>query len=153
MVAVKSYLLLGACLLTSASAASPTVRSKAGTFHGRYLPQFDQDLYLGIKYAPKPVRFAPAELIEDAPYKHFNVTQYGLDCTGYGSDTNLLVAANWTKMGEDCLHLNIVKPKTKETNLPVLLWIYGGGWQQGATSDPRYAVFERDERPEVNSGV
>ena len=41
-------------------------------------------------------------------------------------------------MGEDCLHLNIVKPRTDQTHLPVLLWIYGGGWQQGATSDPRY---------------
>lgn len=25
----------------------------------------------------------------------------------------------------------------EETLLPVLAWIYGGGYQQGATSDPR----------------
>jgi carboxylesterase type B len=114
------------------------VHSQAGVFQGRYLPEFDQDLYLGIKYAPKPVRFAPAELMVDSPKKHLNVTQYGVDCRGYGSDTNLLVAGGWTQMGEDCLHLNIVKPRTKDKQMPVLLWIYGGGWQQGATSDPRY---------------
>lgn len=133
-------LILGACLLPSISAsAAPVVHSKAGTFHGRYLREFDQDLYLGIKYAPKPVRFAPAELNKDAPGTNINATQYGLDCTGYGSDTTTLVNGGWTKMGEDCLHLNIVKPTTKDKRLPVLLWIYGGGWQQGATSDPRYA--------------
>ncbi|KAF1849536.1 lipase 3 precursor [Cucurbitaria berberidis CBS 394.84] len=138
MVAIQTFLLFGVCLVAHAATISPVVRSRGGIFHGRYLPQFNQVLYLGVKYAPKPVRFAPAELIKDTPGQHFNVTQYGLDCKGYGSDTNLLVAANWTKMGEDCLHLNIIKPKSRETGLPVLLWIYGGGWQQGATSDPRY---------------
>jgi acetylcholinesterase len=132
-----SSCLAGACLATSTLAAHPIVHSKAGIYHGRYLPESDQDLFLGIKFAPKPVRFAPAELIPDAPDTYHNVSQYGLDCYGYGSDTNTLVASNFTSMGEDCLHLNIVKPKVNEMNLPVLLWIYGGGWQQGATSDPR----------------
>ncbi|KAF2676326.1 alpha/beta-hydrolase [Lentithecium fluviatile CBS 122367] len=136
MIALQ-WFLLASCVLP-ALATSPVTRSKAGIFHGRYLSEFDQDLYLGIKFAPKPVRFAPATLSEDAPRTHFNATQYGVDCTGYGSDTTKLVAGGWTTLGEDCLHLNIIKPKTKEKNLPVLLWIYGGGWQQGATSDPRY---------------
>jgi acetylcholinesterase len=120
-----------------ASATSPVVHSKAGVFHGRHLPEFGQDLYLGIKYAPKPVRFAPSALSEDTPQVNRNATLYGTDCHGYGGDTTLLVKQGWTKLGEDCLHLNIVKPQTNETGLPVLLWIYGGGWQQGATSDPR----------------
>jgi acetylcholinesterase len=130
--------ILTVCLFPFASAISPIVHSSAGVFHGRYLPEFEQDLYLGIKYAPKPERFAPSVLSKDAPRHHYNVTTYGIDCHGYGSDTNLLVKQGWTKLGEDCLHLNIVKPRTNETNLPVLLWVYGGGWQQGATSDPRY---------------
>ena len=138
MVLLNAYLLLGAALPIAIASQPPIVQSDAGVFHGRYLPEFEQDLYLGIKFAPKPVRFAPATLIENTPNKHFNVSQYGLDCTGYGSDTNTLVAGGYTKMGEDCLHLNIVKPRTEEQGLPVLLWIYGGGWQQGATSDPRY---------------
>lgn len=134
-------LLLGASLATGTLAATPVVRSQAGIFQGRHLAEFNQDLFLGIKFAPKPIRFAPATLIADAPTKYVNATQYGIDCKGYGSDTNLLVVQNWTKLGEDCLHLNIVRPTTEQKTLPVLLWIYGGGWQQGATSDPRY-VFE-----------
>lgn len=133
-------LLLGISAITYASPARPIVQSDVGVFHGRYLPEFDQDLFLGVKYAPKPIRFAPAQLIKSARHEHFNATQYGVDCQGYGSDTDLLVKEGWTKMGEDCLHLNIIKPHTNETDLPVLLWIYGGGWQQGATSDPRYLL-------------
>jgi acetylcholinesterase len=129
--------LAGACFATRTLATPPIVHSKAGIYHGRYLPEFNQDLFLGVKFAPKPVRFAPAELVLDAPDSYHNATQYGLDCYGYGSDTNTLVAGNWTNMSEDCLHLNIVRPRVNETDLPVLLWSYGGGWQQGATSDPR----------------
>lgn len=134
-----SQLLLLYCsfVLVTATVQQPVVNSRAGIFHGRYLPEFEQDLYLGIKYAPKPVRFTPAEMSKDAPKTRFNVTQYGLDCTGYGSDTTRLVKQGWTKLGEDCLHLNIIKPRTKRKALPILLWIYGGGWQQGSTSDPR----------------
>lgn len=126
-----------ALLLAVVAAKTAVVSSNAGIFHGQYLPEFEQDIFLGIKYAPQPPRFAPSTLALDAPHEHFNVTHYGTDCTGYGLDTNLLVQQRWTELGEDCLHLNIVKPKTNETELPVLLWIYGGGWQQGATSDPR----------------
>ncbi|KAF2822000.1 lipase 3 precursor [Ophiobolus disseminans] len=136
---VSSFLfILGLFTVSHVHAASPVVQSKAGVYHGRYLSEFDQDLFLGVQYAPKPLRFAPSELARNTPGKHYNVTQYGTDCLGYGSDTNLLVREGWTKLGEDCLHLNIVKPRTNQTNLPILLWIYGGGWQQGATSDPRY---------------
>ena len=115
---------------TLASTLQPVVKSKAGIFQGRYLPEFEQDLYLGVKYAPQPVRFTPAQLAKDTPKIHYNVTQYGTDCPGYGSDTTLLIRQGWTTLGEDCLK-----------KLPVLLWIYGGGWQQGATSDPRSVQY------------
>lgn len=124
--------------LISAAVKQPIAESQAGIFHGRYLPEFEQDLYLGIKFAATPVRFTPAKLNKNTPKTHYDATQYGLDCTGYGSDTTRLVKEGWTKLGEDCLHLNIVKPRTEQRYLPILLWIYGGGWQQGATSDPRY---------------
>jgi acetylcholinesterase len=115
---MRTILLFWACIFafTHASALQPVVKSKAGIYRGRYLPEFEQDLFLGVKYAPKPVRFTPAQLAKDTP---------------------LLIKQGWTTLGEDCLHLNIVVPRTEEKKLPVLLWIYGGGWQQGATSDPR----------------
>jgi acetylcholinesterase len=37
---------------------------------------------------------------------------------------------------EDCLTLNILRPAgiTKEKKLPVLVWVFGGGFYEGASS-------------------
>ena len=36
---------------------------------------------------------------------------------------------------EDCLYLNVWAPSGK-TGLPVLRWLYGGGWQDGSAAQP-----------------
>ncbi|OOO06830.1 Carboxylesterase type B [Aspergillus oryzae] len=131
-------------------------------FVGRSLPEFDQELFLGIKYADKPVRFTPSSLktsytaddsdsgaytasMDDLNISQeavlYNATEYGYECPGYGSDETKLVDMGLIQLNEDCHNLNIIRPKLhpNETQLlPVMLWIFGGGWQQGATADPRY---------------
>lgn len=43
-------------------------------------------------------------------------------------------------MSEDCLTLNVVRDSTvdENANLPVGVWIHGGGFNQGSGSDQRY---------------
>ncbi|PKX93321.1 putative triacylglycerol lipase (LipA) [Aspergillus novofumigatus IBT 16806] len=143
-----------ATVRASRSGGSKTV------FVGRSLPEFDQELFLGIKYADQPVRFTPSSLktsyaandSNSGSYDAsetglalpkdtvlYNATQYGYECPGYGSDETKLVSMGLITLNEDCLNLNIIRPTQKpdpEELLPVMIWIFGGGWQQGATADP-----------------
>ncbi|KAL4918654.1 Alpha/Beta hydrolase protein [Aspergillus aurantiobrunneus] len=131
--------------------------SNKTTFIGRSLPEFDQELFLGIKYADEPVRFTPSSLKSvytsndsDSGAVHhsstqegvlYNASQYGYECPGYGSDTTSLLEMGLIQLSEDCLNLNVVRPRRESGDgdlLPVMVWIFGGGWQQGATADPRY---------------
>ncbi|MEJ2110275.1 MAG: carboxylesterase family protein [Acidobacteriota bacterium] len=46
---------------------------------------------------------------------------------------------NTSPVGEDCLYLNVWTPaKKKDEKLPVILWIYGGGFMGGSTSTAMY---------------
>lgn len=53
-----------------------------------------------------------------------------------GGTLNLPFFQEITNAGEDCLTLNIIRPEgtTSKSRLPVLFWIYGGGFEFGSTA-------------------
>ncbi|QLA14766.1 carboxylesterase family protein [Desulfolutivibrio sulfoxidireducens] len=112
-----------------------TINLDSGPVSGRIAG--DVRVFLGIPYAqpptgdlrwkaPKPPR--PWEGVRDA-------TAYGPACAQTGPLGN--------GSSEDCLTLNVFAP-VREVNgkLPVMVWIHGGGFTFGASSQPEYAGSE-----------
>jgi para-nitrobenzyl esterase len=73
---------------------------------------------------------------------------FGNACVQYGRiygpganntyDQTIATTLNQAVGSEDCLYLNIWRPATGETNLPVIVFIYGGSDVSGYTADPVY---------------
>ncbi|KAG8632013.1 hypothetical protein KVT40_001153 [Elsinoe batatas] len=124
---------------SSSSRRSPTATVRNGTYRGRYLPEYDEDLFLSVPYAQPPVgdlRFRHPQSLNTTWTGQKLVSEWGPDCIGYGSDG----WANPRAFSEDCLTLSIVRPAGTKPNagLPIGFWIHGGGGTQGGGNDPRY---------------
>lgn len=81
--------------------------------------------------APQPVQ--PWSATRDA-------TQYGPDCMQEPFPAD--AAPLGVTPAEDCLYLNVWKPAGGGSNLPVIVWIYGGGFVNGGSSP---AVYDGSE--------
>lgn len=115
---------------------APTVKVLNGTYSGVHNPKYNQDYFLGIPFAQPPVgdlRYSQAQPLNATFSETRNATEYGPQCIGYGSDTWIL----GNIVSEDCLTLNVVRPSDAQ-NLPVAVWIHGGGNTNGGSRDPRY---------------
>jgi len=88
--------------------------------------------YKGIPYAQAPV----GALRFKSP-KPVNLAGVARDATAFGA-ANIQTNTTWiyeppTNQSEDCLSLNVWAPATGG-NLPVVVWLHGGGFRSGATS-------------------
>ena len=95
--------------------------------------------FLGIPYAEPPVgelRYKRA--VPKAPWSGvLDATKYGAKSVQFFNDEN--------QGSEDCLTINVKRPVDGD-NLPVLVFIHGGGYNTGSASDPLYngASFARE---------
>lgn len=128
---------------TNYSTIAPTVQIKNGTVIGKHVDSYAQDHFLGIPFAQPPVgdlRFDMPKHVNQTWKKPLNATNYGPICFQYLLGLPLDPLDISYDQSEDCLTLNVVRPSgtTQQSKLPVLVYIYGGGFQEGGSADGRY---------------
>jgi para-nitrobenzyl esterase len=122
------------------SFAADRVKTANGTLESTAAPKDGVRSFKGIPFAQPPV--GDLRWREPQPVKNWkgarSADQFGPRCmqrTGPGADY-------WFRssgMSEDCLYLNVWTPaKSGKEKLPVLVYVFGGGFQNGDGSEPRY---------------
>lgn len=111
---------------------APVVRTGGGVLRG--VEEAGHDAFLGIPYAAPPV----GDLRWHAPQAPAawpgirDATTAGPQCPQRGRPGQPPVVGN-----EDCLYLNVVTPvdTRRDAQLPVMVWVHGGGFISGSGSD------------------
>lgn len=130
---------------------SPQVDTTSGSVQGfvsETAPNVAQ--FLGIPFAEKPV--GPRRWLPPLPKSKVNTTidatRFGPACSQFGSVTPSIYTEDAPEfniypsdnVSEDCLSLSVWTPKRclqeESQPLPVIVWIYGGGFVEGGYNVP-----------------
>jgi para-nitrobenzyl esterase len=132
-----AVLALAAASATFAQSSRP-VRTQAGLVQGTVVDGIR--VYKGIPFAAPPVgdlRWAPPQPAK--PWKGVLHAYKYADACMQVPIVERALGLDAVTPSEDCLYLNVWTPaKSSSARLPVMVWIYGGGFTIGATSMTQY---------------
>lgn len=113
------------------------------------------DAWLGIPYAKPPI--GPLRFRHPRPIDKWdgikNATSPPNSCvqivdTVFGDFPGATMWNPNTPLSEDCLYINVVVPHPRQKKLPVMVWIFGGGFYSGTATldvyDHRTLVAEEN---------
>ncbi|KAI3321813.1 putative lipase [Xylariaceae sp. AK1471] len=139
---LPSFLAATALLLLSGANCSATCKSprvvddrEGVTYEG--LNRNDIEVFLGVPFGEDTGganRFKPPRSKRHARGTIVDAKSYGSACPQLvGETSHLLAFSDVFDISEDCLNLIIGRPRgtTKHSRLPVIVWIYGGGFWSG----------------------
>jgi carboxylesterase type B len=130
------------CAALPAASFPLQVQIDAGAIQGTPSSTPSIAVFKGIPYARPPVgalRWKPPM----AP-RHWKgvraADHFGRSCLQVSRQTTIAGSRNPTDApSEDCLYLDVWTPAHQVTDrLPVMVWIYGGGFQAGSSSNPQF---------------
>jgi para-nitrobenzyl esterase len=127
--------------MSTAVRADPlTVKTEQGKAHGKTINNGKVKAFFGLPYAAPPLgdlRWKAPE--PPAKWKgERDATEFGARCEQNRVYEDMVFEDSGPS--EDCLFLNVYAPAdaTGKSKLPVMFWIHGGGYFQGASSEPRH---------------